>query len=39
MPEPDVEMEDIPDLGNVSDDKEEEEEEPYTGENAMEEGD
>jgi hypothetical protein len=38
MPEPDVEMEDIPDLGEVSDD-EEEEEEPYTGEDAMEEGD
>jgi hypothetical protein len=39
MPEPDVEMEDISDLGNVSDDKEEEEEEPYAGEDAMEEGD
>jgi Retroviral aspartyl protease len=38
MPKPDVEMEDIPDLGDVSDD-EEEEEEPYAGEDAMEEGD
>jgi Retroviral aspartyl protease len=38
MPEPDIEMEDIPDLGDVSDNKEEEEE-PYTGEDAMEEGD
>jgi hypothetical protein len=38
MPEPDIEMEDIPDLGDVSDD-EEEEEEPYTSEDAMEEGD
>jgi Retroviral aspartyl protease len=37
MPEPDVEMEDIPDLGDVSDD-EEEEEEPGAGEDAMEEG-
>jgi Retroviral aspartyl protease len=38
MPKPDVEMEDIHNLGDVSDD-EEEEEEPYTGEDAMEEGD
>jgi hypothetical protein len=38
MPEPDIEMEDIPDLGEVSDD-EEEEDEPYAGEDAMEEGD
>jgi hypothetical protein len=38
MPEPDVEMEDIPDLGDVSND-EEEEEKPYAGEDAMEEGD
>jgi hypothetical protein len=40
MPEPDVEMEDIPNLGDVSDEEEEEEEEePYAGEDAMEEGD
>jgi hypothetical protein len=38
MPEPDVKMEDIPNLSNVSDD-EDEEEEPYTGEDVMEEGD
>jgi hypothetical protein len=38
MPKPDIEMEDIPDLGDVSDDKEEEEE-PYAGEDAMEDGD
>jgi hypothetical protein len=35
MPEPDAETEDIPDLGDVSDDKEEEEE-PYAGEDVME---
>jgi Reverse transcriptase (RNA-dependent DNA polymerase)/Retroviral aspartyl protease len=37
MPKPDIEMEDIPDLSEVS--KDEEEDEPYTGEDAMEEGD
>jgi hypothetical protein len=38
MPEPDLKMEDIPDLGEVSND-EEEEEEPYAGEDVIEEGD
>jgi hypothetical protein len=38
MPKPDVEMEDIPNLSDVSDD-DDEEKEPYTGEDAMEEGD
>jgi hypothetical protein len=37
MPEPDIEMEDIPELSEVS--KDEEEDEPYTGEDAIEEGD
>jgi hypothetical protein len=36
MPKLDIEMEDIPDLSEVSED--DEEEEPYTGEDAMEEG-
>jgi hypothetical protein len=36
MPKPDVEMDDIPNLSNIPD--KEEEDEPYTGEDVMEEG-
>jgi hypothetical protein len=36
MPNPDVDMEDIPEL---SEDLDDEDEEPYTGEDAVEEGD
>jgi hypothetical protein len=40
MPEPDVEMEDIPDLANVDEEEDDEKpEEPYTGEDVMEDGD
>jgi hypothetical protein len=39
MPEPDIKMEDIPDLGNIEEEDDEEPEEPYTGEDVMEDGD